>query len=213
MALMAVALAVTFALFERGTRALRSGDMRANLASDARRSLLSLLPMLRVADAETLEILDASRDCLNQAGQVVQRHGFCLATLSRWDDQSKFNQNNAEIYWDGYRVVYANLQPQGALISQEYRPAGGPTYSGPMPGFSTASHLGDDPNLNAGARSTKVLCQTVDEFALAYDPESQIVRLTLRLGLRGGKKVGARQMDQRSEASASVRLENSGPGS
>lgn len=213
MTVLTVALAVTFSLFERGTRAMRGGDMRTSLASDARRSLLGLLPMLRVADSETLEIIDASRSCLNESGRTVERHAFSLATLSRWDDQTRFNQNTATIYWDSYRVVYATRQPRGELVAQEYRPAGGPIYAGPLPGFSAATHLSDDPNLNANAVSTKVLCQSVDEFAVFFDPEAQTMRLTLRLGQRAGKKVGGRQLDERSEATANVRLENSGPGS
>lgn len=212
MVLLSVGLWVTFSLFDSGSRAFRLGDAKNALTSDARRSILALVPALRVADADTLEIVDG-RGCTSASGQGVQRHGYALATLSHWEDPANFNPDTADIRWDGYRVVYADLLPQGRLITQDYRPAPGPPYAGPLPGFAEATHMSNDPGLNAGASSSKVICQSVDDFRVVYDAESQTLRVTLRLSARGGKKVGGRQMDERSEASILVRMENSGPGS
>jgi prepilin-type N-terminal cleavage/methylation domain-containing protein len=211
MVLISVGLFVTFSLFERGSRAFRLGDAKNALASDARRTVLALVPSLRVADSDTLEVLDG-RSCASSSGQNVQRHGYSLAALTDWNDPASFNPDSADILWDSYRVVYANLLPLGDLIVQEYRPAPGPPYSGILPGFSEATHLANDPYLNPGALSTKNVCQSVDDFQVVFDPESQTLRLSLRLAARGAKKVGGRQLDERSEATVLVRLENSGPG-
>jgi len=210
--ILSVGLGISFSLFSRGTRAFRLGDARQSLANDARRSVLALLPSLRVGDSSTLEVIDAGRNCLNDKGQTVERHAYSLAGLGRWDNPANFNLNNADIYWDRYQVVYATTLPRGDLILQEYQPAPGPPYSDPLPGFSGASHLANDPALNTGARSTRVLCQSVDEWKILFDPDSQTMRLTLRLAARGGKKSGGSEIDQRAEASVLVRLENSGPG-
>ena len=213
MALLSICLWVTFGLFERGTRAFRLGDAKNALASDARRCVLALVPSLRLADSETLDILDMNRDITNPDGRPVQRHGYSLATLSRWEDPALFNLDTATILWDGYRVVYANLAPQGELIMQDYRPAPGPPYTGTLPGFSAATHLAENPALNAGATVTRVLSQSVEEFTVRFEDETQCLRVKLRLSQRGGKKMGGRQINERSEAQILIRLENSGPGS
>lgn len=203
---------VTFSLFDRGSSAFRVGDAKNALASDARRCVLALVPSLRVADAESLEILESGRNCLDPSGQNVQRHGYSLATLSRWDNPGLFNLDTGDIRWDGYRVVYANLLPVGDLIIQDYRPLPGPPYSGPLAGFSEPTHLSNDPRLNAGAASTRVVCQSVNDFSVLFEADANTLRVTLKVAARGSKKVGGRPLDERAEASILVRLENSGPG-
>jgi type II secretory pathway component PulJ len=116
---------VTFALFERATRAFSVSGAQNDLSGDARRSLLALIPDLRLADADTLS-LDDSRTSSDEAGHTVHRDAFCLATLSRWDKPENFNLVQAGIYWDTYSIVYANRAPRGTLVRQNYRPAGAP---------------------------------------------------------------------------------------
>lgn len=206
--LLFVGMWVTFALFERGTRAFAVGGAQTDLAGDARRSLLALVPDIRLADADMLSV-DDSRTCNDEAGQTVHRDAFCLGTLSRWDLPENFNQVQAAIYWDTYSVVYANRAPRGVLVRQNYRPAGAP-YSGPWDVFPGGC-LAEDFHLNAQVHSTRVLSQAVEQFQVLYDENLKLLRLDLQLVDRGSKKVGGRARDQRSQASVRMKLENTAP--
>lgn len=199
---------VTFALFERGTRAFSVGGAQNDLSGDARRSLLALLPDIRLADADTLS-LDDSRTSADEAGRSVHRDAFCMATLSRWDKPENFNLVQAGIYWDTYSIVYANRAPRGTLVRQNYRPAGAP-YAGPWDvGLDT--HLAEDFRTNANVASTRVLSQAVEEFQVHFDEDHKMLELELQLVDRGSKKVGGRARDQRSHASVRMKLENTAP--
>lgn len=206
--LLFVGMLVTFALFERGTRAFAVGGSQSDLAGDARRSLLALVPDIRLADADMLSV-DDSRTCADQAGRSVHRDAFCMGTLSRWDLPDNFNRVQASIYWDTYSVVYANRAPKGVLVRQNYRPPGSP-YAGPWDGFP-GSCLAEDLHLNAQVTSTRVLSQAVEQFEALYDENLRMLQLDLQLVDRGGKKVGGRARDQRSHARVRMKLENTAP--
>lgn len=206
--LLFVGMWVTFALFERGTRAFAVGGAQNDLAGDARRSLLALVPDIRLADADLLSV-DDSRTCADEAGRSVHRDAFCMGTLSRWDQPDNFNLVQAGVYWDTYSVVYANLAPRGVLVRQNYRPAGAP-YAGPWDGFPD-SCLAENFHLNAQVKSTRVLSQAVEQFQALYDENLNMLQLELQLVDRGAKKVGGRARDQRSQASVRMKLENTAP--
>ena len=205
LSLLFVGMWVTFALFARGSRAFSVGGAQNDLAGDARRSLLALLPDLRLADADTLSVEDG-RTCADEAGRSVHRDAFCLATLSRWDKPENFNLVQAGIYWDTYSVVYANRSPRGTLVRQNYQPAGAP-YAGPWEG-GLDTCLADNFANNANVRSTRVLSQAVEEFQVLFDEDLKMLRLELQLVDRGSKKVGGRARDQRTHASVRMKLEN-----
>ena len=207
--LLFVGLWVTFAMFERGTRAFSLGGAQNDLASDARRSLLAIMTDVRLADADTLS-LDDGRTCPDELGLTVHRDAFCLATLSRWDKAENFNQVQAGVYWDTYAVVYATRQPKGVLLRQTYRPPGGP-YASAMLNFPGPTFLSDDYRSNAGPITTRVLCSSVEEFQVLFEEDDKALRLDLQLVQRGGKKVGGHALDQRNQASFRVKLENTAP--
>lgn len=210
MTLLSLGLLVAFSLFERGSRALMVSDAKSGLGGESRRAILGLSSTLRLGDSRLAEVLSPPRQTLSIAGNNVERGAYSLPTVRRWDEPSNFNQLEAQIYWDSYTVVYATMAQEGSLVLQSYQPATPPPpYFGPLPGLS--SLLAENPQLNSGAVSTKVLTQKVEEFRVELDSETSVMTLTLRLAQRGGKKTGGRTLDERSEATASIRLQNSGP--
>lgn len=203
-----VGLGVTFALFERGARAFSLGGSQNDLAGDARRSLLALVPDIRLADADLLSV-DDSRTCADEAGRTVHRDAFCMGTLSHWDRPDNFNLVQAGIYWDTYSVVYANRAPRGQLVRQNYRPPGAP-YAATWDVFPSGC-LAEDFRLNAQVTSTRVLSKAVEQFEVLYDENLRMLQMELQLVDRGAKKVGGRGRDQRSHASVRMKLENTAP--
>lgn len=210
MTLLSLGLIVAFSLFERGSRALMLSDTKSGLGGESRRAILGLSSALRLGDSRLAEVLSPPRQTLSLSGNTVERGAYSLPTLRRWDEPSNFDQIEAQIYWDSYTVVYATLAQEGSLVVQTYEPATPPPpYYEPLNALS--SFLADNPQLNTGAVATRLLTQKVEEFRAELDSETSVMRLTLRLAQRGGKKTGARAMDERAEATAAVRMFNSGP--
>lgn len=210
MTLLSLGLIVAFSLFERGSRALMVSDAKSGLGGESRRAILGLSSSLRLGDSRLAEVLSPPRQTVSIAGNSVERGAYSLPTVRRWDEPTNFNQIEAQIYWDSYAVVYATLAPEGSLVVQTYEPATPPPpYYAPL--NALAGLLADNPQLNSGAVATKLLTQKVEEFRAELDPETSVMTLTLRLAQRGGKKTGGRTMDERSEATASIRMQNSGP--
>lgn len=202
MTLLSLGLVVAFSLFERGSRALMVSDARSGLGGECRRAILALSGSLRMGDGRLCETLS------RQTAGGLERSAYSLPTLSRWDEPTNFNLMEAQIYWDTYTVVYSTLGDPGRLVLQTYQP-GPPPYYEPLAGLPGL--LAEDPTTNANVRSTRVLTLQVDSFQATLNTETATMQLSLRLLQRGGRKIGAKQIDERGEASASIRLQNSGP--
>jgi prepilin-type N-terminal cleavage/methylation domain-containing protein len=127
MALLSTLLAVTFGLFQWGSRHSALAAMRQGLQSDAHRIFASVDGALFAAPRETLDVLQRS------AGGR-RRDALCAAALSDWADAALYDPVTGLPLWDRYVVFYATqADPLGSLLRLQLDP--GTPCAQPYPAF------------------------------------------------------------------------------
>lgn len=211
MSLLSVFTLLLFLAFRDGTRTFNNVALRQGLEGEARRCTNVLEQSLRQSDLNCCELINTSaRQRMGISGATVSRDAVSYVTLSRWWDESLFDAGGRP-QWDEYAVIYATLDNPGKLVRQLYRPPGSP-YNQPLPGFSVAAHLSDDPQDNPDARETHLLSGSVEDFELSTGQHPYSVEVKLILTDRQHLRAGAlRASQQRLQIDLTIRLNNTQP--
>lgn len=209
--LLSLALLACFQLFEWSSRAFILAHLRSGLEGEARRVLASLHNDLRQGDFTCLSIInsnvDPARRVASPEGSMVERDGYGLACLTRWDDPALLDAANARPRWNRYTIVYATLTNPGRLVKQYCRP-GTPPFDGPVPAL--AGRMNENPATNPQASPPTILSENVNEFEVLGDEVTQTLTYRLTLAARGTRKAEGKLINERCQVSFSTRLQNTG---
>lgn len=210
--LLSLALLACFQLFEWSSRAFILTHLRSGLEGESRRVLASLATDLRQGDIHGLSVIDPTLDPTRRVtapeGESVERDAYSLPSLTHWEDPASINPATALPRWDRYAVVYATLANPGWLIKQYCTPGGTAPYQAPLSDLS--GRINENPALNPQSTRPVILSQSVHEFRVTFNDDTDRVTYHLTLAGRGTRKSQGRLTNERCQVSYTTRLENSG---
>ena len=210
-AVVAVAIFGTLTLlvlsfWETASRSFFYSTVREDITTETRRAVVTITSHVHRTDGE-LTLVRSDRVWTNAQGQSFRRDAICFTDVENWKDPSAIDKANASIRWNVYRTIYATRRPEGKLVLETQQPST-PPYNTPWPPGVSDSFLQDVPTANAGARSVRVLSDSLESLLFNYDPERRLLVVDLTLARQGAKKTDGRNINERSQVVVKVRLEN-----
>jgi len=193
MSLLGLIIGGAFLIFRMGSRGFQQAIVKTGAVGDIHRFSRVAHRDIGLSHFNSAEV---EKRQITEAGETLERDGVGICGLSDWSDASNFGGTLGLPNWNRWTLFYATDEAKGRLIrleTQRAKPSGSLNYYPitPMPGI--ADLMSNDPIQLPQALRVTTLCHNVRSFSAELDTYKRIVKMTLVLHNKTGRRMTSQQ--------------------